>query len=162
MDASSSAPSPLLSPTTSEPTAKKMKAPSEPALAEMDCSAGPVSHEQKLSQSLEIALTSTLGSMPCFTARLSRGQLQQLGTRGSGAARRPAASSEHPRSVCGPECASCKRAFSSYSTKEPVYQLPCGHLLCRPCLNVKQRSQPIMCTACQQPVTSQDVVRVHF
>lgn len=56
-------------------------------------STGPVSHEQKLSKSLEIALTSTLGSMPCFTARLSRGQLQQLGTRGSGAARRPAASS---------------------------------------------------------------------
>ncbi|XP_052578980.1 RING finger protein 37 isoform X2 [Peromyscus californicus insignis] len=162
MDASSSAPSPLLSPTTSEPTAKKMKVPSEPALTDMDCSAGPVSHEQKLSQSLEIALTSTLGSMPCFTARLSRGQLQQLGTRGSAAARRPAASYEHPRSVCGPECASCKRAFSSYSTKEPVYQLPCGHLLCRPCLNVKQRSQPMMCAACQQPVTSQDVFRVHF
>ncbi|KAL6032740.1 hypothetical protein STEG23_016178 [Scotinomys teguina] len=162
MNASSSATSPLLSPTTSEPTAKKMKAPSEPGLTDMDCSAGPVSHEQKLSQSLEIALTSTLGSMPSFTARLSRGQLQQLGTRGSCAARRPATSCEHPRNVCGPECASCKRAFSSYSTKEPVYQLPCGHLLCRPCLNVKQRSQPMMCTACQQPVTSQDVLRVHF
>lgn len=50
---------------------------------------GPVSHEQKLSQSLEIALSSTLGSMPSFTARLSKGQLQQLGTRGSSTARRP-------------------------------------------------------------------------
>nr|XP_034351277.1 RING finger protein 37 isoform X2 [Arvicanthis niloticus] len=108
MDASSSATSPLLSPTTSEPTAKKMKAASELGLTDMDCS------------------------------------------------------SEHPRSVSGPECASCKRAFSSYSTNEPVYQLPCGHLLCRPCLSEKQRSQPMMCTACQQPVTSQDVLRVHF
>ena len=42
---------------------------------------GPVSHEQKLSQSLEIALTSTLGSLPSFTARLTRGQLQHVGTR---------------------------------------------------------------------------------
>lgn len=161
MSASSSATSPLFSPTTSEPTAKKMKATSELGLTDMDCSAGPVSHEQKLAQSLEIALTSTLGSMPSFTARLTKGQLQ-LGTRGSSACRRPASSSEHPRSVSGPECASCKQAFSSYSTNEPVYQLPCGHLLCRPCLSEKQRSQPMMCTACRQPVTSQDVLRVHF
>lgn len=52
-------------------------------------STGPVSHEQKLSQSLEIALTSTLGSMPSFTARLTRGQLQHLSTRGSSTSRRP-------------------------------------------------------------------------
>ncbi|XP_051000589.1 RING finger protein 37 [Acomys russatus] len=162
MHASNAATSPLLSPTTSEPTAKKMKAPSEPSPTDMDCSTGPVSHEQKLSQSLEIALTSTLGSLPSFTARLTKGQLQQLGTRGSSASRRPDPSAEHPRSVSGPECASCKRAFSSYSTKEPVYQLPCGHLLCRPCLSEQQRSQPIICTACQQPGTSQDVLRVHF
>ncbi|EGV92432.1 RING finger protein 37 isoform X1 [Cricetulus griseus] len=162
MSSTSSATSPLLSYSTSEPTAKKMKAPAELSLTDMDCSAGPVSHEQKLSQSLEIALTSTLGSMPSFTARLSKGQLQQLGTRGSSASRRPDTSHGHPRTVCGPECVSCKRAFSSYSTKEPVYQLPCGHLLCRPCLSEKQRSQPMMCTACQQPVTSQDVLRVHF
>lgn len=162
MNAASSPTSPLLSPTTSEPTAKKMKAPSELGLTDMDCSAGPVSHEQKLSQSLEIALSSTLGSMPSFTARLSKGQLQQLGTRGSSTARRPDTSYEHPRSVCGPACASCKRAFSSYCTTEPVYQLRCGHLLCRSCLSEQQRSQPMVCAACQQPVTSQDVLRVHF
>ncbi|XP_057557797.1 RING finger protein 37 isoform X2 [Hippopotamus amphibius kiboko] len=79
----------LVSPTTSEHTAKKMKAASEL----MDCSTGPVSHEQKLSQSLEIALTSALGSMPSFTARLTRGQLQHLSTRGSSASWRPGASS---------------------------------------------------------------------
>ena len=52
-------------------------------------STGPLSHEQKLSQSLEIALASTLGSMPSFTARLTRGQLQHLGTRGSNTSWRP-------------------------------------------------------------------------
>lgn len=54
-------------------------------------STGPVSHEQKLSQSLEIALTSTLGSMPSFTARLTKGQLQHLGTRCSSTSGRPSA-----------------------------------------------------------------------
>lgn len=125
-------------------------------------STGPVSHEQKLSQSLEIALTSTLGSMPSFTARLTRGQLQHLGTRASGTSWRPGTGSEQPGSVLGPECASCKRVFSPYFKKEPVYQLPCGHLLCRPCLGEKQRSLPMTCAACQQPVASQDVLRVHF
>lgn len=54
---------------------------------------GPVSHEQKLSQSLEIALTSTLGSMPSFTSRLTRGQLQHLSTRGGSTFWRPGTSS---------------------------------------------------------------------
>ncbi|XP_014401995.1 PREDICTED: RING finger protein 37 isoform X3 [Myotis brandtii] len=98
----------LVSPTTSEHTAKKMKAASELGLTHMDCS------------------------------------------------------TEQPGSVLGPECASCKRVFSPYFKKEPVYQLPCGHLLCRPCLGEKQRSLPMICTACQQPFTSQDVLRVHF
>nr|XP_019589296.1 PREDICTED: RING finger protein 37 isoform X1 [Rhinolophus sinicus]XP_019589297.1 PREDICTED: RING finger protein 37 isoform X1 [Rhinolophus sinicus]XP_019589298.1 PREDICTED: RING finger protein 37 isoform X1 [Rhinolophus sinicus] len=152
----------LVTPTTSEHTAKKMKAAGELGLAHMDCSTGPVSHEQKLSQSLEIALTSTLGSMPSFTARLTRGQLQHLGTRASGTSWRPGTGSEQPGSVLGPECASCKRVFSPYFKKEPVYQLPCSHLLCRPCLGEKQRSLPMTCAACQQPVASQDVLRVHF
>uniref|UniRef100_H0XXG3 U-box domain containing 5 n=2 Tax=Otolemur garnettii TaxID=30611 RepID=H0XXG3_OTOGA len=85
--------SPLVSPTTSEHSAKKMKATSELSLTHMDCSADPVSHEQKLSQSLEIALTSTLGSLPSFTARLTRGQLQHPGTRGSSTSWRPGAGS---------------------------------------------------------------------
>ncbi|XP_008046174.1 RING finger protein 37 isoform X2 [Carlito syrichta] len=100
--------SPLVLPTTSEHTAKKMKATSELSLMHMDCS------------------------------------------------------TEQPGSAPGPKCASCKRVFSSYFKKEPVYQLPCGHLLCRPCLGEKQRSLPMTCTACQQPVVSQDVLRVHF
>ncbi|CAM5142128.1 unnamed protein product, partial [Natator depressus] len=37
---------------------------------------GPVSHEQKLSESLDIALTSALSSRPSFTARLVKGQQQ--------------------------------------------------------------------------------------
>ncbi|CAK7295043.1 RING finger protein 37 [Vulpes lagopus] len=71
-------------------------------------------------------------------------------------------STEQPGSIPGPECASCKRVFSPYFKKEPVYQLPCGHLLCRPCLGEKQRSLPVACTACQRPFASQDVLRVHF
>ncbi|XP_047398493.1 RING finger protein 37 isoform X1 [Sciurus carolinensis] len=153
---------PLVSPTTSEYTAKKMKTTSELGLTNMDCSTDPVSHEQKLSQSLEIALMSTLGSMPSFTARLTRGQLQHVGIRGSSTAGRPSASLEQPGSIRGPECASCRRTFSSYFRKEPMYQLPCGHLLCRPCLAEKQHSLPMTCTACQHPFASQDVLRVHF
>ncbi|XP_027974510.1 RING finger protein 37 isoform X1 [Eumetopias jubatus] len=87
----------LVSPTTSEHPAKKMKAASELGLTHMDCSTGPVSHEQKLSQSLEVALTSTLGSMPSFTARLARGQLQQLGARESSTSWRPGAGSAWER-----------------------------------------------------------------
>ncbi|KAM9248130.1 RING finger protein 37 isoform 3-T3 [Dugong dugon] len=129
-----SATSPLVSPTTSEHTAKKMKAASELGLTHMDCS----------------------------TARLTRGQLQHLGTRGSNSSWRPGASLEQPGSSLGPECATCKRVFSPYFRKEPVYQLPCGHLLCRPCLGEKQRSLPMTCTVCQRPAASQDVLRVHF
>lgn len=151
-----------VSPTTSEHTPKKLKAASELGLTHMDCSAGPVSHEQKLSQSLEIALTSTLGSLPSFTARLTRGQLQHEGTRGTSASWQAVTGSEQPVSVLGPECASCKRVFSSYFRKEPVYQLPCGHLLCRPCLGEKQHCLPVACAACQQPFASQDVLRVHL
>ncbi|KAG8513382.1 RING finger protein 37, partial [Galemys pyrenaicus] len=151
----------LVSPTTSEHT-KKMKTASELGLTHMDCSAGPVSHEQKLSQSLEVALTSTLGSMPSFTARLTKGQLQHPSTKGSSASWRPGAGSAQLGSIPGPECASCKRLFSPYFKKEPVYQLPCGHLLCRPCLGEKQRALPMTCSACQRPVASQDVLRVHF
>ncbi|XP_053782584.1 RING finger protein 37 isoform X1 [Desmodus rotundus] len=151
-----------VSPTTSEHTPKKLKAASELGPTHMDCSAGPVSHEQKLSQSLEIALTSTLGSLPSFTARLTRGQLQHVGTRETSASWRAGTGSEQPGSVLGPECASCKRVFSSYFRKEPVYQLPCGHLLCRPCLGEKQHCLPVACTACQQPFASQDVLRVHL
>lgn len=154
--------SPLVSSTTSEHSAKKMKATSEPSLTHMDCSTEPVSHEQKLSQSLEMALMSTLGSMPSFTARLSRGQLQHQGSRGSSTSGRLGTGSGQPGCAPGPECTSCKRAFSPYFKKEPVYQLPCGHLLCRPCLGEKQHSLPSACTDCQRPFASQDVLRVHF
>ncbi|XP_003476668.1 RING finger protein 37 isoform X1 [Cavia porcellus] len=153
---------PLVCSTTSEHSSKKMKATGELGLTHMDCSTEPVSHEQKLTQSLEMALMSTLGSMPSFTARLNRSPLQHLSTRGSGASGRPDAGSGQPACAPGPECTSCKRAFSPYFKKEPMYQLPCGHLLCRPCLGEKQCSQPTTCTACQQPFASQDVLRVHF
>nr|XP_004611054.1 unnamed protein product [Sorex araneus] len=137
----------LGAPTTSEHPAKKARGAAEPGLAHMDCAPGPMSHEQKLSQSLEMALSSTLGSMPSFTSRLSRGRPQHAGQPGSGP---------------GPACAACKSLCSPYLQKEPVYQLSCGHLLCRPCLGEKQRAPPATCPACQRPIASQDVLRVHF
>uniref|UniRef100_A0A5F9CVQ7 RING finger protein 37 n=1 Tax=Oryctolagus cuniculus TaxID=9986 RepID=A0A5F9CVQ7_RABIT len=100
--------SPPVLPTTSEHTAKRMKASSELGFTHMDCS------------------------------------------------------TEQPGSIPGPKCASCDSVFSPYFKKEPVYQLPCGHLLCRPCLGEKQRSLPMTCMACQRPFASQDVLRVHF
>lgn len=153
---------PLVTSTTSEHSSKKMKPIIEPSLTHMDCSTEPVSHEQKLSQSLEMALMSTLGSMPSFTARLNRGLLQHMGTRGSNTSGRPDVGSGQAGCPPGSECTSCKRTFSPYFKKEPMYSLPCGHLLCRPCLAEKQRSLPMTCTACQHPFTSQDVLRVHF
>ncbi|OWK03485.1 UBOX5 [Cervus elaphus hippelaphus] len=120
----------LVSPSTSEHTAKKMKAASE--------------------------------LMDCSTARLTKGQLQHLSTRGNNTSWRPGTSSEQSGSSLGPECTSCKRVFSPYFRRESAYQLPCGHLLCRPCLGEKQRSLAVTCTACQQPFASQDVLRVHF
>lgn len=133
---------PLVCSTTSEHSSKKMKATGELGLTHMDCSTEPVSHEQKLTQSLEMALMSTLGSMPSFTARLNRSPLQHLSTRGSGASGRPDAGSGQPACAPGPECTSCKRAFSPYFKKEPMYQLPCGHLLCRPCLGRSSAPSP--------------------
>ncbi|CAM4555147.1 unnamed protein product [Caretta caretta] len=151
----------LLAMSTSESGAKKMKTESDSPLAQMDCSTGPVSHEQKLSESLDIALTSALSSRPSFTARLVKGQQQPHSEGGCSSSWNANAPAEHSsRPVQG--CASCNRTFSSYFKMEPVYQLPCGHLLCRPCLAEKQKSLTILCMNCKRSVSAHDVLRVHF
>ncbi|XP_043400842.1 RING finger protein 37 isoform X3 [Chelonia mydas] len=151
----------LLAMSTSESGAKKMKTESDSPLAQMDCSTGPVSHEQKLSESLDIALTSALSSRPSFTARLVKGQQQPHSEGGCSSSWNANAPAEHSsRPVQG--CASCNRTFSSYFKTEPVYQLPCGHLLCRPCLAEKQKSLTILCMNCKRSVSAHDVLRVHF
>ncbi|XP_025904676.1 RING finger protein 37 isoform X2 [Nothoprocta perdicaria] len=147
----------LLVVSTSENSAKKMKTDTDSHLIQMDCSTDLVSHEQRLSDSLDTALTSALSSMPSFTARLMRGQQSEGGCSSSWGS-----VPEHGRSSQTPGCASCGKTFSSYFKAEPVYQLPCGHLLCRPCLAEKQKSLSILCGNCKRSVATHDVQRVHF
>uniref|UniRef100_A0A8D0HR25 U-box domain containing 5 n=1 Tax=Sphenodon punctatus TaxID=8508 RepID=A0A8D0HR25_SPHPU len=65
---------PLLA--TSASSAKKMKTECDSNPSQMDYSTDPISHEQRLSESLNVALTSALSSMPSFTARLVKDQQQ--------------------------------------------------------------------------------------
>ncbi|KAM8808110.1 RNF37 protein, partial [Eudromia elegans] len=147
---------------TSENSAKKMKTDTDSHLIQMDCSTDLVSHEQRLSESLDTALTSALSSMPSFTARLMRGQQPAPGEGGCSSSWSAGSVAEQGRSSQTPGCASCGKAFSSYFKAEPVYQLPCGHLLCRPCLAEKQKSLSILCGNCKRSVATHDVQRVHF
>uniref|UniRef100_A0A8C9G0J6 RNF37 protein n=1 Tax=Pavo cristatus TaxID=9049 RepID=A0A8C9G0J6_PAVCR len=59
-------------------------------------------------------------------------------------------------------CTSCGKTFSPYFKTEPIYQLPCGHLMCRPCLAEKQKALSILCVSCKRSVATHDIRRVHF
>ncbi|XP_019381762.1 PREDICTED: RING finger protein 37 [Gavialis gangeticus] len=152
----------LLVTSTSESSAKKMKTESDSHSAQMDCSTDPVSHEQKLSQSLDAALSSALSSMPSFTARLIKGHQQPHSEGSCSTSWTTSTAPEHDRSSQVHACASCGKTFSTYFKTEPVYQLPCGHLMCRPCLAEKQKSLSILCMNCKRSVATHDVLRVHF
>ncbi|XP_066853180.1 RING finger protein 37 [Anser cygnoides] len=147
---------------TSENSAKKMKTDSDSHLIQMDCSTDAIPHEQKLAESLDMALTSALSSMPSFTAKLMKGQQQAQGEGGCSTSWNAASGLEHGRSGQTQGCASCGKTFSPYFKTEPVYQLPCGHLLCRPCLAEKQKSLAVACGSCKRSVATHDVRRVHF
>ncbi|XP_077157313.1 RING finger protein 37 [Paroedura picta] len=141
---------------TSESRAKKMKMECEANASQMDCSTDLASHEQRLSASLDSALS----SMPLFTASLTKRQLAP-GSGGSGPLN-PNSGYEHHRNGAPQGCSSCCKAFSSYFKTEPVYRLPCSHLVCRSCLAEKQKSLSILCVTCKRSVATHDVVRVHF
>ncbi|XP_060635418.2 RING finger protein 37 [Anolis sagrei] len=148
---------------TLESCAKKMKMECDANSSQMDCSTELVSHEQRLSESLDSALNSALSNMPLFTATLAKGQQQQP----HGSSSSPwNASSAHDlnssSSAGGQGCSSCSRTFSIYFKAEPVYQLPCGHLVCRACLAEKQKSLSILCMNCKRLVATHDILRVHF
>ncbi|XP_063313670.1 RING finger protein 37 [Pelobates fuscus] len=152
---------------TSDFNTKKMKTDNECHSSQMDCSASipdSLSHEQKLAQSLDLALSATLGSMPSYTARFTKGQ--QEGIPVESAVNMPWNSSsvipEQNRSALIQGCASCLRTFSLYCKTEPIYQLSCGHLMCRPCLSEKQKSHTIVCMNCNRSVATRDVLRVHL
>lgn len=74
----------------------------------------------------------------------------------------PLGFAEHSRSSQTQGCTSCGKTFSSYFKTEPIYQLPCGHLMCRPCLAEKQKALSILCASCKRSVATHDIRRVHF
>ncbi|KAG8453289.1 hypothetical protein GDO86_000068 [Hymenochirus boettgeri] len=154
-----------LSSSTSDFCVKKMKTENECNSAHMDCSASlsdPVSHEQRLTQSLDLALTTTLGSMPSFTSRFFKGN--QLGETAGGSSLWSADTNltEMNRCGAGQGCASCSRIFSVYCKTDPIYQLSCGHIMCRPCLAENQKSLSVLCKNCNRSVATRDVQRVHL
>uniref|UniRef100_A0A8C2T4P9 U-box domain containing 5 n=1 Tax=Coturnix japonica TaxID=93934 RepID=A0A8C2T4P9_COTJA len=152
----------LLVTSTSENSAKKMKTDSDSHLIQMDCSTDLLSHEQKLSESLDTALNSALSSMPSFTAKLMKSQQQVQGEGGCSTSWNTGSILEHSRSSQTQGCTSCGKTFSPYFKTEPIYQLPCGHLMCRPCLAEEQKALSILCGSCKRSVATHDIRRVHF
>uniref|UniRef100_A0A8C6Y077 U-box domain containing 5 n=1 Tax=Naja naja TaxID=35670 RepID=A0A8C6Y077_NAJNA len=129
--------------------AKRVKMEWDLNSSQMDCSTGilTVTHEQRLSESLDSALNSALSTMP-FTACLAKG-----GQHGHSSTRQ-----EHrPQG-----CSSCSRAFSPYFKTEAVYQFPCQHLVCRTCLADQPKSSSVLCMNCKRLFATHDVSRVHF
>ncbi|XP_060103179.1 RING finger protein 37 [Heteronotia binoei] len=140
----------------SESHTKKMRMECEGNASQMDCSTDPVSHEQRLSVSLDSALS----SMPLFTASLTKSQLAPRSA--ASGPLNPISGYEHNRNGALHGCSSCCKTFSSYFKPEPIYQLPCSHLVCRSCLAEKQKSLSILCTNCKRSVATHDIMRVHF
>ncbi|XP_053560286.1 RING finger protein 37 [Bombina bombina] len=150
--------------TTSDFGIKKMKTDNECNMSQMDFSTNmsdAMSHEQRLTQSLDLALTTTLGSMPSYTTKFMKGQEVPLES-SSNCPWNASATSEHNRIIPIQGCASCLRTFSAYCKTEPIYQLTCGHLMCRPCLAEKQKLLCIVCVNCNRPMATRDVIRVHL
>ncbi|XP_072475880.1 RING finger protein 37 isoform X1 [Notamacropus eugenii] len=155
---------PRFTSSTSEHNTKKIKLNADPSLTHMDCSsAGTISHEQRLSESLDVALTSALSTLPSFTGRLTKAQPHHLS---SGSSSNSSWSSALDSGLAwnnsGPTCSSCGRFFTTFFRSELAYQLPCGHLICRICLAERQRSQSFNCVSCKKAAANQDVLRVHL
>ncbi|XP_068130892.1 RING finger protein 37 [Hyperolius riggenbachi] len=149
---------------TSDFSRKKMKTDGDSQTSQMDCSnSGSMSHEQRLTHSLDQALTSALGSMPSYTAKFTRNQQGfHMESASSHSWTADCTPTEHNRSSAVQHCASCMRTLSAYSRAEPIYQLSCGHLMCRPCLAETQKSLSFLCKNCNQSVATRDVLRVHL
>ncbi|XP_062854337.1 RING finger protein 37 [Trichomycterus rosablanca] len=99
------------------------------------------SHEQRLSQSLDDALSSALQGLPTYTSQ----------------------SNPKPDGAGGQSrCGSCSSSLDIYSS--PVaYSLPCGHLLCRVCLHREHSSssQRLPCPTCRESASPSAIMRVH-
>ncbi|KAI4881567.1 hypothetical protein NFI96_013265, partial [Prochilodus magdalenae] len=99
-------------------------------------------HEQRLSDSLDQALNSALQGLPTYTSH------------------------SKPETTSGQsQCGSCSCSLTVYSASPPAYALPCGHLLCRSCLQREHppgsQRLPIACPTCQARASPSAVVRVH-
>ncbi|MBN3286368.1 RNF37 protein, partial [Polyodon spathula] len=128
-----------------------------PVLSMLSSCTGPSSHEQRLSESLDVALTSALRNLPSFTTQLGVDRPMPRVCEGTSSYSRtsPVAGGHN----C---CCSCSQTLSVYSLSTAVFQLPCAHLLCRPCLSQKHAHQSVYCPSCGVTVPAQDVTRVYF
>ncbi|XP_072353708.1 RING finger protein 37 [Scyliorhinus torazame] len=115
---------------------------------------GMVSHEQRLSQSLDSALASALSTLPSFTARQRPDKQLEAGSI-------PDYTQERNPSSSDEACSSCNKTFSAYSENVVVYRMLCGHLICRPCLSERRKSSSFSCLKCNRTLSTSDVVRVH-
>ncbi|KAJ8413965.1 hypothetical protein AAFF_G00065630 [Aldrovandia affinis] len=130
------------------PPVKKLRVDMAPS---PDSSSSSISHEQRLADSLDRALSCALRGFPAFTAQ--RGH--ESNTTGSQAGM-PAGESR---------CVLCSCALSQYPSCPPAFRLPCGHLLCRPCLSLKPPNPPcpaLLCPVCRAPAPPSAITRVHF
>ncbi|XP_048858099.1 RING finger protein 37 isoform X2 [Brienomyrus brachyistius] len=111
-----------------------------------------ISHEQRLSESLDQALKSALEACPGFTAhRAKEPWSSKNAMQGS--------------SVGAKRCGQCSCAFTAFPGSPPAFRLPCGHLLCRPCLSARSSPKPqcssLSCPTCGSPATPSSIMRVH-
>lgn len=95
------------------------------------------SHENDLNQSLEAALSQTLGTLPSF--------------------RTPVMNSKE---VTVRKCASCQIRDEVH-----LYVLPCTHILCRKCLNSNYRNEngtmKYFCLQCEDSYNSKEIQRLY-
>lgn len=126
------------------------------------------SHEQRLSASLDEALSSALQGRPSFTSNLSldtrlnteSSHLKQQRHRDHGTS-----------SSIKKSCSGCSRSISVYAApSSPIYRLTCGHFLCRSCLQTSSKpsnsgpspgSAHVSCPSCQSTSPQSSVTRVH-
>ncbi|XP_030620833.1 RING finger protein 37 [Chanos chanos] len=104
-------------------------------------------HEQRLSDSLDEALNSALLGLPRFTSQST----PETGPTDT---------------VTGEnKCGLCLCSLTVYPTSPAAYSLPCGHLLCRPCLQQKTSSDSdrlrVDCPTCSTTASPSAIIRVH-
>lgn len=124
------------------------------------------SHEQRLSDSLDQALSSALQGRPSFTSNLSLNKCLDTGI-----IHQPKHIQIKGTSTDEKTCSICSCSISLYSTPaSPIYQLSCGHFLCRSCLQKQpqssnsSRTSPtnhVSCSTCHSTTLRNDIMRVH-